>query len=270
MLHAGPVPVLSTLAAEFCICDNWYSEVPGPTEPNRLFVHGATSQGFVHNVSYSTVPGYKFSNKTVCGRMQDAGHTWGFYHYNLSDDAQYTELSAEPQNSKSYEEEFAKDTAAGTLPNYSFICPDYSTPASSQHAPHDVRYGEFLMADTYEALRANEEVWNKTLLIILYDEHGGFFDHVYPSWVTEVFRFVRSIPRISRAALRYRRPVERDKFLPCEGGGLRNCRARRAALNVGWNIRRDTRAACAARDLGRLRGHVVHRAQRTDRQKHRH
>lgn len=174
-------PVLSTLAAEFCVCDNWFSEVPGPTEPNRLFVHGATSQGFTHNVSYSTVKGYQFDDLTVCGNMQKAGHSWGFYHYNLSDDAQYKELAAEPQYSKTYADNFAKDVAAGNLPNYTFICPDYATPANSQHAPHDIRYGEYFMADTYEALRANEDLWPKTLLIILYDEHGGFFDHVYPN-----------------------------------------------------------------------------------------
>ena len=174
------VPVISTLAAEFCICDNWLSEVPGPTEPNRLFVHGATSQGFTHNVSYTTDKGLQFDDLTVCGNMEKAGYSWGFYHYNLSDDAQYEQLSAEPANSKPYQEHFAKDAASGKLPNYTFICPDYATPANSQHAPHDIRYGEYFMADTYEALRANEERWPKTLLIILYDEHGGFYDHVYP------------------------------------------------------------------------------------------
>ena len=51
---------------------------------------------------------------------------------------------------------------------------------NSQHAPCDVRPGEALIADVYNSLRANESVWKKTLLVVLYDEHGGFYDHVPP------------------------------------------------------------------------------------------
>ncbi len=48
------------------------------------------------------------------------------------------------------------------------------------HAPHDVRWGDELIADVYEALRANDAVWKKCALFVTYDEHGGFFDHVEP------------------------------------------------------------------------------------------
>jgi phospholipase C len=52
--------------------------------------------------------------------------------------------------------------------------------ANSQHAPEDVRFGEHLIADIYDALAANEDLWSKSVLIITYDEHGGFYDHVVP------------------------------------------------------------------------------------------
>jgi phospholipase C len=48
------------------------------------------------------------------------------------------------------------------------------------HAPQDLRPGDVLIADTYDAVRSNDAAWNKTLLIVTFDEHGGFFDHVLP------------------------------------------------------------------------------------------
>merc|ERR1712190_201294 len=86
-------------------------------------------------------------------------------------------------------ERFYEDAAAGTLPAYSFIEPRIFTSdncsrpsfcmANTQHPADSVREGERLMKDVYEALR-NGPQWNSTLLIITYDEHGGFFDHVPP------------------------------------------------------------------------------------------
>jgi phospholipase C len=81
-------------------------------------------------------------------------------------------------------ETFASDVAAGTLPHYSFLEPPYmdapGTPAADQHPPHHLLDGERLIAWVYDTLRGNEAVWRKSLLVLLYDEHGGFFDHVPP------------------------------------------------------------------------------------------
>ena len=70
-----------------------------------------------------------------------------------------------------------------TSSGYSFIVPCFfakDQPANSQHAPQDARYGDNLVADVYDALRSNVDVWNQTVLIVTYDEHGGFYDHVVP------------------------------------------------------------------------------------------
>jgi phospholipase C len=81
-------------------------------------------------------------------------------------------------------EAFAADVAAGTLPSYSFLEPLYmDSPgnlASDQHPPHHLLDGERLIAWVYDTLRGNEAVWRRSLLVLLYDEHGGFFDHVPP------------------------------------------------------------------------------------------
>jgi phospholipase C len=175
---AAQMPVMSALATEFCVCDQWYSEVPGPTEPNRLFVHAATSAGFVDNEWQAPI-----SAQTIYQLLEQAGFDWAFFYVDLSDSDSFPALKV--RTTRIFQmSAFAQQTSAGTLPAYSFICPqmnegtDGSQP-NSQHAPYDVRLGENLIADVYEAVR-NGPLWESTLLIVTYDEHGGYFDHVSP------------------------------------------------------------------------------------------
>jgi len=78
---------------------------------------------------------------------------------------------------------FLDDAANGTLPSFSFLDPIYSDspnyPATDEHPDHDVGLGDHLIAEVYQAVR-NGPLWNKTLFLVVYDEHGGFFDHVGP------------------------------------------------------------------------------------------
>jgi hypothetical protein len=79
--------------------------------------------------------------------------------------------------------QFFEDVANNELPLYSWLDPQYSEdvfePATDQHPDHDVTMGEKLLKKIYESLRASDR-WQDTLLIVYYDEHGGFFDHVPP------------------------------------------------------------------------------------------
>jgi phospholipase C len=92
----------------------------------------------------------------------------------------------EPHNACKYKKmiEFFQDVAqhpGRPFPAYSFIEPNYYEPgANDDHPTHDVAAGDRLVANVYNALRANEELWAKSLLVVLYDEHGGFYDHVVP------------------------------------------------------------------------------------------
>ncbi len=173
------LPSIEALADHFVLCDNWYSEVPGPTQPNRLYMHAATSAGYVHNV-WSR----EFDFRTIYNNLQDAGRTWATYSFDLNEAAHFTQLRGESARMKNFADSFAADVKSGALPDYSFLVPQFmnsaTAMANSQHAPQDARYGDNLIADVYGALRANAGVWNQSVLIVTYDEHGGFYDHVVP------------------------------------------------------------------------------------------
>lgn len=171
------VPTIRALAENFHLCDNWYADVPGPTMPNRLYVHAATSDGYAHN-DWQHI----FDIRTIYNSVQDAGHSWAVYYFDSNEVANFSQV--DKSCFKKFEESFASDAQNDTLPNYSFIVPRFfhtdTEHVNSQHAPYDIRYGELLMADVYEALRGSAKVWPKSLFILTYDEHGGFYDHVPP------------------------------------------------------------------------------------------
>jgi phospholipase C len=179
---ATQLPVLSTLAKEFVLCDRWFADVPGPTMPNRAFMHAATSQGYTYNANWKP----KFTCKTIYDRINGKkGLSWRSYSHDSDDILElYPYLAKDETNHVPFEGKFMSDVAGDNLATYSFITPSFfgkhGTPINSMHAPADVRPAEKLVADVYGALRQNPEVWKKTLLIILFDEHGGYYDHVPP------------------------------------------------------------------------------------------
>jgi phospholipase C len=176
------LPVLSTLAKGFVLCDRWFADVPGPTMPNRAFVHAATSQGYTYNANWKP----KFTCKTLYDRVNDdPQRTWRVYSHDEDDVHElYPDLDKDTSNHVPFEGNFAADVTGDKLASYSFITPAFigapQHPVNSMHAPADVRPAEKLAADVYGALRGSPDVWKKTLLIIVFDEHGGYQDHVPP------------------------------------------------------------------------------------------
>jgi phospholipase C len=185
------LPVLSTLAQTFVVCDRWFSSVPGPTMPNRLYVAAATSAGFAYN-DWS----HAFDFRTIFNSLQDAGRTWRVYFSDGNTALQFSKVTPTPDVMRVFEDRFVSDVQAGDLPAYTFIEPRYIDSqaikqgtstldqeianATDEHAPADVRKGEEFVAHVYEALRSSDDLWPTTLFVVLYDEHGGFFDHVPP------------------------------------------------------------------------------------------
>jgi len=177
----GFLPALHTLAEHFVVFDHWFSSLPGPTWMNRLFAHTGTSLGHVSE------PGSLFSSKlhlynerTLYDELADAGVAWRIY---FGDVPQSLVLTHQFEHLGSYRafKHWDADVAAGNLPAYTFIEPTYFGPnQNDQHPPHDVMRGDALIAEVYNTLRANPDLFARTLLIVLYDEHGGFFDHVVP------------------------------------------------------------------------------------------
>jgi phospholipase C len=179
----GDLPVLHTLAKQYLICDHWFSSVPGPTWPNRFFVHSGTSLGHVDMPAGILHPAlHYYDQPTLYQRLETAKTSWRIYY---GDVPQSLVMTQQLELRSGYREmaRFAADAQgpASDFPQYVFIEPSYfGAGQNDEHPPTDVMHGEALLANVYNALRANEELWASTLFVLLYDEHGGFFDHVPP------------------------------------------------------------------------------------------
>jgi phospholipase C len=181
------IPVLSQLARAFGVSDRWHASVPSQTWPNRFFAHTGTANGYVNN----SPTHFPYMMETVFNRLEeDAKVSWKVYYHDIPQAITLTRLwGSVLTNFASFEDDFVRDAASGNLPAYSFIEPRYfADPVShgmpnDQHPPHDVSFGEALIASAYNALRAGPG-WKNTLLLITYDEHGGCYDHVAPPAAT--------------------------------------------------------------------------------------
>jgi phospholipase C len=207
-LDPSLAPVISTLARSFVVCDRWFSSVPGPTWPNRFFVHAATSNGYVESPTdlqqLAGFLGKRFRMRTIFEHLMAAGHTCTVYFGDHAQAFGISSLHGHADSNFRRLETFAADVTADRLASYAFLEPPYmdapGSPAADQHPPHHLLDGERLIAQVYDTLRGTEAVWRKSLLVLLYDEHGGYFDHVPPppaiapdaaSATSEPFRFDR-------------------------------------------------------------------------------
>ncbi len=181
------LPVLTTLAKEFAVCDRWFSSMPGPTWPNRFFVHAATAGGLDHSPSLAREIGeaYKFSNGTIFDLLESNRLDWAIYMGDEFPQALHLDGMVGKLDRFRPFEFFRSKLASGNFSkSYTFIEPDWHPfthfkGGNSQHPLDDVARGESLIKEVYEAVR-NSPIWESSLLIITYDEHGGFYDHVHP------------------------------------------------------------------------------------------
>ncbi len=176
------VPVISQLARSFGVSDRWHASAPNQTWPNRFFVHTGTAGGHVNNSPVR----FPYLMPTIFSRLTQCQRSWRIYFHDVPLTATLSTLLSElPDHLYPFEDTFMGDAMAGRLPNYSFIEPRYfpslvlNRMPNDQHPPHNVAYGERLIARCYDALR-NGPGWEQTLFIVIYDEHGGIYDHVPP------------------------------------------------------------------------------------------
>jgi phospholipase C len=177
------IPVLSQLARAFGVSDRWHAAAPCQTWPNRFFAHTGSANGYVNNSPTQ----FPYMMETVFNRLEeDAKVSWRVYFHDIPQSITLTRLWDDvPAHFLDFGENFIRDAASGNLPAYSFIEPRYFADPigglmpNDQHPPHDVAYGESLIASVYNAVRGGPG-WKNTLLIITYDEHGGCYDHVVP------------------------------------------------------------------------------------------
>jgi phospholipase C len=200
---AADVPVYDHLARQFAVCDRWFSSVPGATWPNRLYAISGGAARSRDDLPHNRPPMY---NQPSFVRHLDAhGVTWRWYsfevgtlrladaRYKLGHHDRFAFFSRENLNWKAaleirmdaFASSFLEDAARGTLPSVSWIDPNFSNfnpigfQPNDDHAPADIKDGQELVLAVYHALATSPQ-WDKTMLVIAYDEHGGFYDHVPP------------------------------------------------------------------------------------------
>ena len=176
------LPVISQLARSFGVSDRWHASAPNQTWPNRFFMHTGTAGGYVNN----SPTHFPYLMPTIFNRLSKRQRSWRIYFHDVPLTAGLSAILSElPDHLYPFEGAFMSDAMAGRLPNYSFIEPRYFASRilhrmpNDQHPPHNVAYGERLIARCYDALR-NGPGWPQTLFIVIYDEHGGLYDHVPP------------------------------------------------------------------------------------------
>jgi phospholipase C len=189
--HTGAqLPVYAFLAEQFAVCDRWFSSVPGATMPNRCYAIAGRAQGSRDNIS---PPLYHL--ESFVRHLDRARVSWRWYSHDdvpllwfidqyyaashLSRPAYFDRQGLIGRRS------FLQDAAAGKLPAVSWIDPNFvdvsfgPEGSNDDHPPTDLRAGQDLVLKLFHALVRGPQ-WSSTLLVITYDEHGGFFDHVHP------------------------------------------------------------------------------------------
>ncbi len=176
-LTPAQMPVTYALARHFPVSDRFFCSVLGQTLPNRRYYFSGTSSGQVNDDTSSLlVPA---ANGTIFDRL-DAGHvSWRVYYENEPSPFYFPNFRNNPSQVARCvkNEQFFADASAGRLPSVSYVEPNFSY--QSEENPQDIAYGESFLRRVAEAVMEGPR-WQRTALLITYDEHGGWYDHVPP------------------------------------------------------------------------------------------
>ncbi len=203
---AQQLPVYDFLARQFCVCDHWFSSVPGATWPNRLYAVAGQAQdalgggdprddrdpplyelpAFVRFLGPHERDWRWYSYDPATLRCVDPAYRFSNHEHFAFVDRRKVSVKENLVGRLTEEgSSFIEDAAAGTLPKVSWIDPRFKDArvlgpdSNDDHPPSDVTAGQHLVLSIYHAL-INSPAWEKTMLIVTYDEHGGFYDHVTP------------------------------------------------------------------------------------------
>jgi phospholipase C len=169
-------PFHYALADAYTVCDRWFSSLLGPTWPNRLYLHAGTASGRRTNAFHLTG-----TPRTVWEAMAARGLEARCYYAGLV--SWYSMAFAGKQVTGRGSllptgiERFFRDARQGTLPPFSMVDPDFQI--SDLHPPRRMVFGEAFLASVVRAMEESPQ-WRRSLMLIVYDEHGGFYDHVPP------------------------------------------------------------------------------------------
>ncbi len=180
---ADEAPVTNFFAQEFAICDHWFSSLPAGTQPNRLMAMSGFSTIDVNQVPLP-------QQELVYDWLTANGIRWRVYHEcmpffalmpNWIDDILLHDRF------RPFAQLFrdVEDEPPGEFPQVIFVEPTYTDcphigVGTDDHAPSAIKGGQQFLLEVYRSMRRNLEVWAGSVIIVTYDEHGGFFDHVSP------------------------------------------------------------------------------------------
>ncbi|KAJ5240866.1 uncharacterized protein N7469_002457 [Penicillium citrinum] len=176
------IPTLVDLVDEFTTFNYWHSCVPGPTNPNRLCAIAGTPDGHGENDDSFLESG--IDTTSIFEVATEKGISWRNYDGTngafLPDSLFFNWTANNAKDNVVPMENFYQDAYLGLLPQLSYINPSCcGLNTNSMHPSGNVSFGQVLVKQVYDALRASPQ-WEKTILLLTYDETGGFFDHVAP------------------------------------------------------------------------------------------
>lgn len=182
------LPMYGLLADEFAICDHWYTAHSGPTWPNRFVL----LSGDLNRDRFGTVetdnPDYlkliPLQRPSLFDLLNERGVPWRVYEHGYSFIRLFRNFTFDTTNVVPFNDllrGFEAAACSGALPPVTFIEPDYIDlpPGNDDHPPADMAGGQLLVKRIVQAL-ISSPAFERTLLVITYDEHGGFYDHVQP------------------------------------------------------------------------------------------
>ena len=174
-------PFYHSLARAFPIADRYFCSVLGQTYPNRRYLIAATSIGQIDDTT-PALTDYP-ANGTIFDALSAVGVSWKDYYSPTTDTPYPTIALYPPLYFKSVTTnvapitDFFTDAAAGTLPGFSLLEPNYDT--QSEEDPQNIAVGEAFVASVVNAVMSGPD-WMSTVLVWTYDELGGYYDHVPP------------------------------------------------------------------------------------------
>jgi len=183
------IPVLTTLATEYALFNGWFASIPGPTICNRAFAHYGTSFGNVDMNMFLVSDADRAKTPSIYQRMKNGGHSAKLYYFDEPSSTMEIVNLIKDQSFFATFDQFLADCKSGNLPEYSLIEPNYSDHpgpgggqilANDQHPDHHVLAGDNFIGQVYNQIRSIPDLWQSTALLIVYDEHGGLYDHVVP------------------------------------------------------------------------------------------
>jgi len=180
------VPFIPHAAQAFTCFDRFFCSLLSSTYPNREYMHAGQSYGMIDNSLPVSTSGLGFPDTTIFNSLSQAGVSNQYFYVDIP----VSSLWGLPGLSRSSQvQEYYERAAAGTLPALSFVDPGFQGEdegtSGDEHPLADIRVGQSYMADIVHAFLASPQ-WKRGALFIVYDEWGGFFDHVVPPRVPDL------------------------------------------------------------------------------------